>query len=124
MPLNKHNTRVFHRRLYSGILESVTLKKRNDDQQAGTVRSIRLHQVRWSRTFKTGEPIAGDVTSSESRTLHIPRVELDRVGVAYINSLDRFVDEQGGVWQPESTTTITVKLFLNHLCVACLRVTA
>lgn len=121
MPLNKRNTKVFHRTLYAGILESVILLKRNDDQQEGTVTAIQLFQVRWGQIAKTGEPIAGDMSSEHTRTLHIPRCELDRVGVWYINAADRFQDEQGRIWEPESTTTIDVKLFENHLCVNCKR---
>ena len=124
MPLNKHNQRVFHRTLFAGILESVTLLKRGDDQQQGTVRSILLFQCRWGLITRTGETIQGGMLSDHRRTLHIPRVELDRcnVGVQYINPADRFIDEQGRHWQPESTTEIREKLFEVHVCVDCLRV--
>jgi hypothetical protein len=124
MPLNEKNTRTFHRTLYggTGMLQTVTLLKRDDDQRQGNVTAYKLFQVRWSRIFKTGEPILGDMSSSHTRTVHLPRIELDRVGVAHINALDRFVDREGVTWQPESTTNITVKLFQNHICVVCLRV--
>lgn len=117
MPLNRRTTRTFHRRLYATELESVTLLKRKDDQKQGTVTSHKLFQCRWSRTIKTGEPLAGEMLSSHAAQLHIPRIELDRIKVHYINPIDRFIDRKGRTWQPESTTTITEKLFSNHVCV-------
>ena len=122
MPLNKKNTRTFHRTLYGTILEPVTLLKRGNDQQQGTVTGMSLFNCRWSRIFKSGQTLQADMTSSHRRTLHIPVVELDRVGVAFLNALDRFVDVEGRYWQPESGNTITVKLIENHVCVECLRV--
>lgn len=122
MPLNRYNTRTFHRTLYGGgILETVTLLKRNDDLQQGTVRALKLFECRWGQITRTGETIAGDITSDHRRTIHIPVTELKRVGVAYINAADRFVDQDGRTWQPESPTVITVKLLENHVCVDCLR---
>ena len=117
MPLNRRTTRTFHRQLYATELESVTLLKRKDDQKQGTVVSYKLFECRWSRTIKTGEPLAGEMLSSHAAQLHIPRIMLDKVGVHYINPTDQFIDRKGRTWQPESTTTITNKLFENHVCV-------
>lgn len=121
MPLNKRNTRVFHRTLFATELESVTLLKRDDDQREGVVTSYTLFQVRWSSIRKTGQQIQADETSDHRRQLHIPRVELERIGVHYINSLDRFVDEQNRTWEPESTTEIAIRLWENHVDVYCKR---
>lgn len=74
---------------------------------------------RWARIFKQGEPIAGQMASEHFRELHVPRIEMERVGVAYFNALDRFIDKQGRYWQPESDSLITVKLGLMHVCVQC-----
>ena len=122
MPLCRQNTRTFHRALYGTILEKITLLKRGNDQQEGTVRALVIYQARRSMITKTGEPIQGDMSSDHQVVWHLPDVELARVGVAYINSLDRIVDKEGRYWQPEAGTLITVKLFGNHHCVACLRV--
>lgn len=122
MPLSKKNTTVFHRRLYSGILEPVILLKRNDDQQQGTVRSIQLYQCWWGVVLRTGEPIQSSQTSDSRRTVHVPLVELRRVGVAYINGADRFVDLAGRYWNPESTTLISQLLFENHVAIDCMRI--
>lgn len=121
MPLTRYNTRTFHRHLYGpGILETVTLYKRDDDQSAGTVRAVTLFDVRFSRVFKTGEPLKNDMASDHRAEIHIPRIELDRAGVNYINALDRFLRRiDGSLWQPESDTLVTVKLMLNHVCVQC-----
>lgn len=121
MPLNKANTRTFHRCLWSGILETITLLKRNDDQQQGTVRAITLFQCRKSSIAKTGEPIQGDIAET-SVTWKIPRVELDRVGVTWINAIDRIVDKYNRYWQPESKQTIDIKLFENFIYLACVRI--
>ena len=122
MPLNSRNTRTFHRALAGDIDYKVTLLKRGDDQRQGTVRALVLFQCRRSRIGKTGETLQGDMVSSHVVTWHIPVVELNRVGVAYLNALDRIIDEQGRYWQPEGTTNIDVKLFENHIDVFCLRV--
>lgn len=121
MPLNRDNLRTFHTGLYGTLLESVVLYKRGDDQRQGTVTTYRLWDVRWSKTYKSGEPLQGDMSSSHRRQLHIPRVELDRIGVEYINAIDTFKDEQGRFWRPESYQTIVIKLAECHLCVDCLR---
>ena len=124
MVLGKNSTRTFHRGLYcgKGMLEKITILKRNDDQQQGTVRSIVLFQCRRSQIFKTGEPLQGDMSAGHQTVWHIPRIELDRVGIDHLNALDRIIDPQGRTWQPEATTMITQKLFDNHVCISCLRV--
>ena len=122
MPLKRWNSRTFHRRLKAGQLETVVLLKREDDQREGIVVSLVLYQCWWSMIFKSGEPLLGDMSSAHTRLLHLPRCELDRVGVAYVNAIDRFVDEQGRYWQPESTTQLVVKQFEQQMDVACLRV--
>jgi hypothetical protein len=121
VPLNKNNTRTFHRTLYAGQLETVTLLKRDDDQRQGVVRSVKLFECRWSAIAKTGETYDGDMVSDHRRQLHIPRIIMDRAGVNYINPADRFVDKEGRTWCPESTEVIDIKLFENHICVMCQR---
>ena len=115
-------TRSFHRSLFTGKLETITLRKRGDNQQQGTVTDYTLNECRHGMIWKTGETIGGDMVSDHKTTWHIPRAELDRVGVAYLNSTDRIVDNQGRVWQPESDTLITVKLLEGHVDVDCKRV--
>lgn len=122
MPMNPTNQRVFHRHLYAGWLETITLLKRNNDQQAGVVRALTLYECRHSIFSKSGEPIQGDMSSNQSTIWHIPRTELDRVGVAYINAADRIIDQDGNYWQPESTTNILVKLSKVHVCIFCLSI--
>lgn len=126
MPLRRNNTRVFHRTLFAGQLETVRLLKRNDNQGQGIVTAYLVHQCRRSLIMKTGETIQGDMNSSHSCVWHIPYVEMERLGIHYLNPLDRIVqlegEEAGRVWHPEATTEITTKMFGNHIDVACLRV--
>lgn len=127
MPLNAANTRVFHRTLYAGQLQTITLLKRNDDQQEGTVTSYLLFDCRRSSISKTGEPIQAGMTSEHRTTWQIPRIELDRQGITHIMPADRFVDMDSPdgflrYWQPESTTEIRDKLFQNQVFVDCLRI--
>lgn len=121
MPLNARNCRTFHRTLYAGQLESVVLMKRGDDQQYGIVTPIRLYQCRRSAIAKAGEPLAEDMASAGTTVWHIPRIELDRVGVGHINALDRIVDGLNRSWQPESDTIIEDKLFETRIKIACRR---
>lgn len=122
MSMNKSNTRTFHRRLFAGMLETIRLIKREDDQREGVTRSYTLFQCRRSLMTKTGEPIRGEMTSDHRCRWHIPRTELDRVGIGYLNHLDTIVDGNGRFWQTESTTEIDVKMFSNHVDLACVRV--
>ncbi len=117
MPLNKRNTHVFHRFLYAGQLSTLTLRKRGDNQQQGTIRDIVLHECRWGKHNKTGNTLDGDMNVGHWRMLHIPRIELDRVGVQYLNPTDEFIDQEGRHWNTEGDNTIDVKLFENHVCV-------
>ena len=120
MPMRPENQRTFTRTLYAGWLETVTLLKRGDDMEGSVVTTLLLFDVRPGQIWKTGEPIAGQMTSDHRRTWHIPRRELDRVGVNYINMLDRIVDKEGRHWQPESTTRIGMKLGMVEIDVDCL----
>ena len=122
MPMNRRNTQVFHRRLYSGQLEKLTLLKRNDDQQEGTVVSLVLFQCRRGAIDKTGEAIHGDMTSSHSTQWLIPCVELRRVKVNYLNTLDRLIDKFNMWWQPEATTNINLDIFDNFYVINTLRI--
>ena len=117
-------TRGFMFHLYGGIgmLQTVTLYKRGDDQLEGTVTTYSLYPVRWSRITKSGQPIQGDMSSSHGRKLHIPREVLDPLGIWYINVCDQFKDEDGALWQPESPQSLTNALIGNHLCIDCLLV--
>jgi len=121
MPLNPNNVRSFHRTLYSGILETVTLLQRDDGMNASQIRTVKLFNVRWSRARKRGQQLDGDVSSDHRRELHIPQSEMDRVGVKHINPLYRFIDKDGRYWMPESDDTITQQLMMQHWCVPCQR---
>lgn len=104
------------------MLKTITLLHREDDQQEGTVTSFVLFNCRHSQISKSDQPISQEMSASHRVVWHIPRVELDRVGVNYINALDRIVEvadtgKVNRVWQVESTNTMTAKLFENHLCV-------
>lgn len=126
MPLNRANTRVFHRATFAGQLETIRLLKRKDDQKQGIVTSFLLFNCRRSLITKSAETLQGDMVADHACVWHIPLIELERCGIQYLNSLDRIIQldwpEAGRVWQPEATTVITVKMFGNELDLACLRV--
>lgn len=122
MTFNRDNTNTFHRRLYAGMLETITLLKRNNDQQEGTVRAVRLFECRIKKVFKSGEAIQGPMPTDHRTVWQIPRVSLEAAGVKYINVLDRIVDSSNRYWQPESPQTITMQLYTNYVNVECVRV--
>lgn len=122
MPLARKNQHTHHRRTFSGQLEKITLLKRDDDQRQGTVRTEILYQCRRGSIQKTSQTLQADMIADHRCTWHIPRTELNRVGIFYLNPLDRIVDKYNRYWQPESTTVIDVKLFENHVDVECLRI--
>ena len=126
MPLRRNNTRGFTRLTFAGQLERIRIHKRGDDQQQGTVTTFILYQCRRSFITKGGETLQADMVTDHSCVWHIPRRELDRVGIQYLNPLDRIEQlvgrESGWWWQPEATTNIEVKIFSNELDLFCLRV--
>lgn len=125
MPLNRRNTRTFHKTLYAGMLETVTILKREPNQRQGTVAAFTVYNCRRGQITRQGQTVAGDM-DTESRTVwHLPLSELQRVGIAYINVLDRIVSLQSeGTWQPESDTPILMKLFGNMVRIDCRQVGA
>lgn len=133
MPLNQRNTRTFHRVLYGGQLKTVTLLKRGEDQLQGNVTALTVFQARRSSIEKTGENIQGDETSLRTCFWHLPRTELDRVGVAWISNADRIVEApdppspsplagRQRYWMPQADTKIEVRLFENMVKVECVSV--
>lgn len=127
MPMNRRNTRTVHRTTFAGITETVRLLKRGPGQKQGTVTAYKLFRCRISKEQKSGQTIQGDIQSmsavNESATWHIPRTELERVGIAYLTALDRIVrPSDNSYWQPESGQVIDVKLFRNEIDLPCTRV--
>jgi len=120
--ITENTSRTFHRHLFLPMLKTITLLKRNDDQAQGTVTPHKIYEAWRGQVFKTSETLQGDMLASHRTTWHLPRTELDRVGVHYINPLDVIVDDQGRRWQPEATTEIRVKLFQTHIDVDCLMI--
>ena len=131
MVLRKYNVLTANRYLYGAIAKPVTLLKRNDDQQQGTVRAVQLWDCRRGRIVKTGQTLQGDMSSDHRADWHIPAVQLINAGVNWLNALDRFVEkyDDGMIplnpwrfWQAESDTNIDVRLFETWIVVSCLRV--
>lgn len=123
--ITKSSQRFFMRRLYAGMLKTIVLYHRNDDQLEGTVASFTLYGCRRSKTHKGGEPLAGDMAARHYTTWHIPREELDRVGISYINAGDRIAETSTSptetrLWQIESTNNLRDQLLRDHLCLECL----
>jgi 2-keto-4-pentenoate hydratase/2-oxohepta-3-ene-1,7-dioic acid hydratase in catechol pathway len=122
MPLRRNNTRHFYRVFYSGITETIQLLKRNNDQQEGIVTAYTIFACRRSKISKTGEPIQEEMAANHHCTWHIPRSELLRVGLNYINAADRIVNREYNLeytWMPESDTRIDEKLFGNQVDIEC-----
>lgn len=127
MPINRANQKPFFKKLFAGLTKTVTLLKRNDDQQQGVVTKYQVFNCLRGAIHSQGETIQRDVTSDIRTTWTIPRQELDRIGVWYLNSLDRIIDYDSpqGIprwWQPEAQTGIDVKLREDYIVLACLRV--
>ena len=108
-----------------GMLQSVRLLKRGDDQRQGEVTAYVLYGCRRSIIRKSGQTLHRDMTSRHATTWHIPMEQLQAFGIKYLNPTDKIVqlegDEAGWEWQPESTTEIRLKLLGTHLCCDCLR---
>ena len=127
MAIGPLTTKTFHRTLYAGMLQTVVLLKRNDDQQQGTVTAYTLFECRQSMVFSDGQPIQGDEQVNTRCIWHIPRISLDAIGIDHIMPADRLTNLNApfgvrGTWAPEATTELIRKLFSNHYCVHCLRI--
>ncbi len=105
-----------------GVLETVTFRRRGPNQQAGTITDFLVFNCRWSRVFQTGQEIDDTLSSDNTRTLHVPQSELDKVGAGPIRVTDQFIDKEGRTWQPESPQVILTKLNQQHVDVPCRRV--
>ncbi len=125
MPLRQNNTRLQHRRIMAGWLQTITLQKRGNDQREGDMENHTLFGCWREDITKSGEPIQRSMSVNHSTTWHIPVSELKRVGVNYLNVNDRFVNVEFGLqmyWNPESDQTIALDLFGNMYDVQCLRI--
>lgn len=124
MGLGKTDFRTFTPKLYAGVgcLETFTLRRRGDNQNAGQTTDYLIFNVRAGRIYQTGQEIDGTLSSDNTRTIHVPKSELDRVGAGPIRALDQFIDPQGRTWQPESPQVILSKLTEEHYDVPCRRV--
>jgi hypothetical protein len=124
MPLNRDNTRSFYQKTFagSGTLETITLLKRGDNQQQGTVTAYVLFNCRRSRIHKAGTTIQETMTYRNWAVWHVSRCELDQAGVPYLTKLDRIVDSEGRHWQPETPEDLDIKLFENQIDIPCQRV--
>ncbi len=123
--ITKRTSRGFHRTLFAPMLQKITLLKRGNDQRQGTVVSYTLYQVWQSRMSASGETLQGEMDSDHATVWHIPRTQLDRIGVKFLNNLDRIVARgiTTGIlrtWQPEGDSPIEVKLFETHVDLPCL----
>lgn len=117
--VTRQNQNVFYRNLYHTWHEtSVTLLKRNNDQQQGTVVSYLLFNIRRRQISHTGEPIQGSMGAGDFVEWMFPMIELQRVGLNNINALDRIVDNDGQTWQPEAPDTIRFRLGKNYISVS------
>ena len=125
MPLRRNNTRSFYKKLYAGELEKITLLHHSDDFHASTITAYVIFGARRSSIVRLGEPIQGEMLAYHNCVWHIPRMELQRVGVNWINMIDTIVQmegaEKGNQWRPEADTKIDHRLFSNMIDVACKR---
>lgn len=122
MVLNRRNSVSIVRHLYRGQTQTVILLKRGDDQKEGTVTALTLYGVRRGNISKTGEAISQDMSANVSCQWIIPASELRRVGVNYLNVIDRIVDVFGMYWQPESGQSLTLSQFDSQYIIECIRV--
>ena len=81
-----------------------------------------ISNCRRGNISKSGEAIAFDVPASTAVQWLIPCTELRRVGVNYLNVLDRIVDKYQMWWEPESPQNIELAIFDNYYVYNCIRV--
>lgn len=129
MPLDRYTLRDFYRRLYApaGMLETVTFRSRGRGQNQGTGTNNTLFGVRQKKVFKTGQnidatpPAGAPQTEPEYCVFQIPREELDRVGITDPKIIDTITQENGQVWQIESSNLITIQALKQMINVECQR---
>ena len=123
MPLNARNTKDFYQVMIADQIESVILYKRGNDQLEGNVIEYKLFRCWWGPdTQKSGQPIEEDMATNHTIKLTIPLDQLKRVGINYLNVLDRFKDKKGRVWQPETRQSLNSELFENYITLDLIRV--
>lgn len=122
MPLRRYNSQSIHRTIYSGETQTITLLKRENDLKEGTVVALTLYECFVDNPIKTGQPIESNETVNHKVLWIVPNSQLRRVGVNYINVIDRIVDNLGQFWQPESDQNIILSQFDNYTLVNCVRI--
>ena len=134
MPLlTRSSTRTFHRNLYAGWSMPITLVKRGgiafnlsgnlDASGYGVQTSYSLFNCRRKKVEHEGQPLLSVVASADRVIFQIPAIQLEAAGLTgyVINPLDRIIDEDGYVWQPEADTLILIQLGGNFVNVFCKR---
>ena len=129
MPLNARNTRQRHRCIWGGRQETVTLLARGNNvwepggvNDAVVVRSVTLFRCLWGPIDKSGSILDNERAAYMDRRLTIPRSEMDRVGVPYINAAFFFVDKFGRFWTATASPPIHAALFENYISMTCHRI--
>lgn len=125
MPLNARNSKNFHRCLRAGTnLQSIKYYKRGENQQQGTVTVYTLYACwREETVSRAGETLINSVVQVEIRgTWMIPKAELDRVGINFVNVTDKIHDtKEDKWWTPYSNDRITEMLMGNYAALDCHR---
>jgi hypothetical protein len=125
MPLNERNSRNFHRMLRAGTnIQAIVLYKRGDNQAQGTVTTHKLFGCwREESVSRIGETVINQAIQVEVRaTWNVPKAELDRVGIIFLNVTDKIYDPKGkGWWTPYSSDRITELLMGNYVSLSCHR---
>jgi hypothetical protein len=123
MPLNRQNTKTFHINLYKGWSDTVTIKKRANDQNMGQIRTLTAFNVREKKIHHEGEPLRGTAAAGDRTVWQVPRIEMDRLGITEFNALDQIIGPDGQTWQVEANDgEITIQLGKNVVNVSCRRV--
>lgn len=121
MPLNRRNTGDRARVTHAGAdVQELTLYKRGDDQQQGTVRTVRLFTCYRDSITRSGQTLRRRLTVDGKTTWHLSKAELQRNGVNFISATDKFYDPVGGDWwTPYAEQTITEPVLSGTVDIEC-----
>jgi hypothetical protein len=125
MVIRRDNQQTFHRHMFAGISQPITVWKREDYPNRSVIHQLRIFDCWRSTIRRFGEQYSmGDQVSNHHVTWHIPVIELRKYNVTTFNMLDKIVEDDQTFWQPEAPKVIVYDLMSNYFDVECVRVEA
>lgn len=116
MPLDRRTTRHFHRLLYVGWMDTLTLKTFRTFGNAGgaaTESTYTVHHCRFKKQDHAGQQLRDGISSGEGSVVQITDFDLDNGGAPFPEMNDELIEATGERWLILSVRRQLGKNFFN-----------